>query len=62
MKASIVTFKTEDGSAYFHIDFDKDIITISKLTSSGTNKGSVEIKYSDIAEVISTVNDMVDNY
>ena len=62
MKPNVITFMSEDKSAYFHIDFDKDIITISQLTASGTSKSSVEVKYSEISELVSTVNDMVDDY
>ena len=62
MQPNIITFKSKNGTTYFHIDFDKDVITISQLMSSGTSKSSVEIKYSDIAEVINTINDIQDNY
>lgn len=62
MRPNIITFKSKNGTTYFHIDFDKDVITISQLMSSGTTKSSVEIKYSDIAEVVNIVDDMQDNY
>ena len=50
MKKKTITFENDDESLYFHVDFNKEKVTISSKTSNTSSK-TIEIDFGDIQEL-----------